>query len=129
VPQARWFPFRYGTFSKLLLSALGCGPGRSGIAIGERDVAVRMGWAFEGRAPLTSVQSARPLDGVVISRGAHGWRGDWLVNGAGDGLVEVMLDPPMPAHVIGVPVRARRLRLSVEDPADFVSALETASSG
>ena len=129
MPEARWFPFRYGSFSKLLLGVLGCGPGRSSIVLGERDVAVRMGWAFEGRAPLKSVRSARPVDGFVISRGAHGWRGNWLVNGAGDGLVEVTLDPPMRALVMGVPVKARRLRLSVDDPADFASALETASNG
>ena len=129
MPQARWFPFRYGTFSKLLLSALGCGPGRSSIAIGERDVAVRMGWAFAGRAPLTSVQSARPLDGVVISRGAHGWRGDWLVNGAGAGLVEILFDPPMAGHVLAVPVKVRRLRISVDDPDGLVAAIGGGDAG
>ena len=83
-----------------------------------------MGWSFDGRAPLQSVTSARPLEDTVISRGVHGWRGDWLVNGAGDRLVEVRFEPPMKGHVIGFPVRVRRLRVSVDDPAGLALALQ-----
>jgi hypothetical protein len=83
-----------------------------------------MGWSFGGRAPRASVTSVRALDDRVIGRGVHGWRSDWLVNGAGDGLVEILFDPPMRAHVIGVPVRVRRLRLSVDDPEGVVAAFE-----
>ena len=74
-------------------------------------------WSFSGRAPPGSVTSARVLtETVSLSRGVHGWRGDWLVNGAGDGLVEIRFDPPMRAHVLGFPVRVRRLRIAVDDP-------------
>jgi hypothetical protein len=59
----------------------------------------------------------------------HGWRSDWLVNGAGDGLVEVLFDPTMPARVVGVPVRVRRLRVSVDDPAAVVASLEPGGLG
>ena len=120
----QWFSLRYGAASRWLLTAFASGPRRSGIAVGDADVAVQMGVSFGGRAPLRSVTSAQPLDETVISRGAHGWRGDWLVNGAGDGLVEVLFEPPMKAHVLGVPVRVRRLRVSVEDPVGFARALE-----
>jgi hypothetical protein len=107
-----------------MLTLLASGPGRSGIAVGDADVAIEMGVSFGGRAPLPSVTSVRPLEETVISRGVHGWRGDWLVNGAGDGLVEIRFEPPLKAHVLGFPVRVRRLRVSVDDPAGLVRALE-----
>jgi hypothetical protein len=107
----------------VLLRVLGSGPGRSGIAVRDGDIAIEMGWSFSGRAPRRSVTSARLLQDTVVSRGVHGWRGDWLVNGAGDGLVEVLFDPPMRSHVAGVPVRVRRLRVSVDDPDGLARAL------
>ncbi len=99
----RWFSLRYGTFSGYLLKLVASGPERSGIAVNDADVAIEMGRSFGGRAPRGSVTSARPLAETVLSRGVHGWRGDWLVNGAGDGLVEVLFDPPMRARVLAVP--------------------------
>jgi hypothetical protein len=123
VGDARWFTLRFGTYSGPLLRLVGLGPHRSGIAVGTTDVAIEMGWGFSGRAPTASITSARTLDDTVVSRGVHGWRSDWLVNGAGDGLVEVLYDPPMRARVVGVPVRVRRLRVSVDDPGGVVAAL------
>jgi hypothetical protein len=45
------------------------------------------------------------------------------VNGAGDALVELRFEPPMRAHVLGVPVHVRRLRVAVDDPAGLVAAI------
>jgi hypothetical protein len=123
VGAPQWFTLRYGSFSRPLLKLFGSGPERSGIAVGDADLAITMGPSFGGRAPLESVTSARAVADTVISRGVHGWRGDWLVNGAGDGLVEILFDPPMKARVLGVPIGARRLRVSVDDPDGLVSAL------
>jgi hypothetical protein len=111
------------------MTLLALGPGRSSVAVGRADVSVQMGsWGFGGRAPTGSVTSARTLaETVSLSRGVHGWRGDWLVNGAGDGLAEIRFDPPMRAHVAGLPVRVRRLRIAVEDPERLVAALTGAS--
>ena len=121
---ARWFTLRYGTFSRILLKLVASGPDRSGVAVNSSDVAVKMGISFSGRAPRRSVVSARGLDeSVSVTRGVHGWRGDWLVNGAADGLVEVRFDPSMPAHVLGFPVHVRRLRVAVDDPEGLVAAL------
>ncbi len=58
------------------------------------------------------------------SRGAHGWRGRWLVNGAGDGLVVIDISPPARARVTGVPVRLRELTVSVEDPDALAAELQ-----
>ena len=124
----QWFSLRYGGISRWLLTLLAVGPGRSGAAVGDSDVAVTMGWGFGGRAPLRSISSATPIEETMaVTRGVHGWRGDWLVNGAGDGLVEVRFEPPMRAHVVGVPVRVRRLRVSVDDPEGFALALRDAA--
>lgn len=123
VSDARWFTLRFGAFSGPLLRLLGMGKAHSGIAVGPTGVAVEMGWGFTGRAPLASIASAQALEETVLGRGVHGWRSDWLVNGAGDGLVEVLFDPPIQARVVGVPVKVRRLRLSVDDPAAVVAAL------
>ena len=65
----------------------------------------------------------------VLSRGVHGWRGDWLVNGAGDGLVELRFDPPMRARVLGFPVHVRRLRVAVDDPDGLVQAIVGGDGG
>ena len=119
----RWFTLRFGTHSRFLLKLVASGPEKSGIALDDRELAITMGRIFNGRAPRAAVTSARTLSETVVSRGAHGWRGDWLVNGAGDGLVEVLFEPPMPGHVMMVPVRVRRLRVSVDEPDALVDAL------
>ena len=119
----QWFTLRYGAFSRYLLKLVGSGPAHSGIAVSDSDLAIKMGPSFDGRAPRGSVSSARALTDTVISRGVHGWRGDWLVNGAGVGLVEIIFDPPMGGHVLLFPVRVRRLRVAVEDPDGLVDAV------
>jgi hypothetical protein len=119
----RSFSLRYGRFSRPLLTAFASGPGRSQVVVDDTTVDVSMGPSFRGRAPLRAVISARPCAETVVSRGVHGWRGDWLVNGAGDGLVEVGFEPPMPARVLGFPVRVHRLRVSVNDPDGLIEAL------
>ena len=65
----------------------------------------------------------------MLNRGVHGWRGSWLVNGAGDGLVEVLFDPPMRARVLGFPVHVRRLRVAVDDPDGLVQAIAPGNAG
>ncbi len=119
----QWFTLRYGAYSRHLLKLLGSGPAHSGIAVSDGDLAIKMGRSFDGRAPRRSIVSARSLADTVISRGVHGWRGDWLVNGAGAGLVEILFDPPMAGHVLMFPVKVRRLRISVDDPDGLVGAM------
>jgi hypothetical protein len=123
VATPQWFTLRYGAYSRYLLKLVGSGPAHSGIAVSDADLAVKMGRGFDGRAPRGSVVSARSLTDTVLSRGVHGWRGDWLVNGAGAGLVEILFDPPMAGHVLAFPVKVRRLRISVDDPDGLVAAM------
>jgi hypothetical protein len=117
------FALRYGRFSRLLMTALASGPGRSAVSLDDVGLSVSMGMSFHGRADRSAVASARTLSQTVVSRGVHGWRGDWLVNGAGDGLVEVIFDPPMAGRVLMVPVHVRRLRVAVDDPDGLTAAI------
>jgi len=86
-----------------------------------------MGVSFRGRAACETITSVRRLDQKVISRGVHGWWGDWLVNGAGDRIVELRFEPPMRARILGFPIRVRRLRVSVDDPDGLVEAIAPSS--
>jgi hypothetical protein len=118
----RDFRFRYGVV-RPLLSVLGIGPAFSRVTVDGDRLLVRMGWAFRADIPLRSVTGARPYHGFVGGIGVHGWRGRWLVNGAATGLVQVDIDPPTRAYVCGVPIRLRRVRVSMESPEEFLAAL------
>jgi hypothetical protein len=129
VGAPQWFSLRYGAYSRFLLKLVGSGPEQSGIAVDDAALAIKMGRSFDGRAPRTSVVSARTLADQAIGRGVHGWRGDWLVNGAADGLVEIVFEPPMPGHVLLFPVHVRRLRIAVDDPDGLVVAVGPGGDG
>jgi hypothetical protein len=58
----------------------------------------------------------------VYSWGAHGWRGRWLVNGSSKGIVELTIDPPTRAYVMGVPVTLKTLWVSVTEPEALIEA-------
>lgn len=111
-----------------MLSALGAGPHFSAVEVDELRLRARMGWAFRAEVPLESVTAVRPYTGLVTGIGVHGWRGRWLVNGAASGLVDIDIDPPARAYVLGVPVRLRTLRISVESPESLIAALGSESS-
>lgn len=99
------------------------GPARSRVLVTDDEVRVEMGWAFRSIVPRTSVRSVARRDRTVWSRGVHGWRGRWLVNGAGDGLVVIEIDPPSRATIGPVGIRPHELTVSVDDPDALVAAL------
>lgn len=91
--------------------------------VGDDVLVVRLGWAFHAVVPRSSIIAARPDRRRVVSRGAHGWSGRWLVNGAGTGLVAITIEPAGRARVLGVPVSLRELVVSADDPEGLVAAL------
>ncbi len=117
------FAFRYDLFSRILLTPLGLGAHFSGLRVSDDTVTVRMGWGFRSTFPRSAVTNVGRLGGPVISRGVHGWRGQWLVNGGGRPLSEITLEPTQRARVCGVPVKLRRLLLSMQDHDGLVEAL------
>lgn len=116
------FPIRFGMFRPLLW-LMGAGPGSSAVEVDADRLRTRMGPHFRADVPLTSIRAVRPFTGLVGGIGVHGWRGRWLVNGAARGVVEIDIDPPARARVLGVPVRLRTLQVSVESPEELIAVL------
>ncbi len=62
--------------------------------------------------------------GAVPRLGGRAWLagGRWLVNGSSKGVVELTIDPPVQAKVVGVPTTLRTLLVSVTDPDALIAA-------
>lgn len=118
------FPIRFDDWYGLLFSALLMSPASSYIEVGDSLVVARMGWGFRTRFPISAVTKTSRLDDSPISRGVHGWRGRWLVNGSGEGIVVIDIDPVQRAWVTGFPVRLRQLMVSVSDPEGLRAAFK-----
>jgi hypothetical protein len=117
------FPVRFDPAYRVLSSALLLLPSDSFVEIEGGEVRVRMAWGFRARFPRSAVTSATDFAKRPLSRGVHGFAGRWLVNGSGDGIVRIVLEPRQRAWVMGFPVRLRELLVSVESPADLRAAL------
>ena len=114
---------RYERWFLPLSVPLGMGPANSSATVEGDTLHVAMGWAFAADIPLASITDAKPNSGRVLGWGVHGWRGRWLVNGSSQGIVELTIDPPVQARVLGVSTTLRNLRVSVTDPDAFIASL------
>lgn len=107
-------PIRYGAPWRWLLPLLLLPARAAYIRIDGDAVKVRMGWAFRARflrSDVMEVAKHRP----VVSIGAHGWRGRWLVNGAHRPIAVIRLSQPVRGRVVGFPTQIREILVSVED--------------
>lgn len=114
-------PIRFDPWYAPVASALRVGPRDSYLELHDDAVAVHMGWGFDARFPRSAIRAVTAGLQAPWSRGVHGFWGRWLVNGSGDRIVALELEPPQRARVLGVPVRLRQLKVSVDDP-DAVAA-------
>lgn len=117
------FPIRFESWYRVLSSSLLLFPSKSYVDVSDDAVSVRMGWAFSTTFPRSVVVAASRLERPPISRGVHGFGGRWLVNGAGDGILVMDLEPSQPARVLGFPVKLRQLMVSVDDPEALARSL------
>ena len=117
------FPISFERWYRYLSTAIGLPPTSSYVDLEGDQIQVRMGWAFRSRFPRQAVAEASLLGRKPMSRGVHGFAGVWLVNGSGSGILEVRLEPSQRAYVLGIPVRLRRLLVSVEEPSRLAAAL------
>jgi hypothetical protein len=122
--MATRFPIRFEPTYRRISSLLLISPSDSYLEIDAAQVSVRMAWSFRSRFPRAAVATVAVSDERPLSRGVHGFRGRWLVNGSGQGIVVIDLDPVQGAYVLGFPVRLRQLRVSVEEPQRLMSALD-----
>ena len=94
-------------------------------SLSDTELQVRMGWAFRARIARDAIKAA------THDPRAHWWavgvhatgRRSWLVNGSTRGVVWLDLEPLAPARTLGLPLRLRRLGISVEDPDQFAAAI------
>jgi hypothetical protein len=118
------FSIKFEGSYALLSTALFIFPSHSYVEVRGDEVSVRMGWAFRARFDRSCVTGASALGKrIPLTRGVHGWAGRWLVNGSGDGILAIDLDPRRRAYVMGFPVKLRQLQVSVDDPAALAAAL------
>jgi hypothetical protein len=113
---------RYERWFLAVSVPLGLGPKRSEVQVQDGTLHVRFGWGFRTEIPLTSIKDAKPNNDRVYAWGAHGWRGRWLVNGSSKDIVELTIDPPARAYVMGAPIKLRTLYVSVTDPQALIAA-------
>ncbi len=124
MPPAR-FPIRYSRFNAVLMGLLGMGPRSSGVEVDDDEVRVRMGRWFRATIPRPSIVDADRYRYVWWAYGVHFvWRGPWIVNGSGHGVVSVTVDPPVGARALGFPITLRQLLVSLEDPDGFLAAID-----
>jgi hypothetical protein len=134
--SATKFPISFDRPSRTPMTVLGAGPNVSHVKVSSSTVDVRLGWAFHATIPRQAVVSARSLSKdelrgpfrLSVLRGVNYWRGTALVNGAGTGLVEIMLDPPELVRLGPFAVRMHRLIVSTEDQSGIVAALSTSTT-
>ncbi len=105
--------------------ATALGARSAAIEVDEAHVVVAYGPWFRADVPREAVASVEGWERRTITRGVHGWRGRWLVNGAGVGLVHIRFEPEQRARTIGFPVRLRELVVNVADPAALLDELGT----
>ena len=113
VPANR-IPIKYGSPWKWILPVLLLPEKGAYIEIDGGLVHVRMSWGFRltfSRSDIMEIVDHRP----VVSIGAHGWKGRWLVNGAHSPIAVIRLTHPSPGRVVGFPVRVREILVSVEE--------------
>jgi hypothetical protein len=118
------FPIKFETGYALLSRSLFLSPSSSYVELANGEVRVQMGWAFRAtfeRARISRAYSR--AERIPLTRGVHGWGGRWLVNGAGDGILVIDLEPKQRAYVMGFPVSLRQVLVSVDDPAAVAATL------
>ena len=119
-------PIRFDPAYRVLSSALFISPEDSYLEFQDDQVNVRMAWAFRARFPRSAVASTAMGGFRPFSRGVHGIAGRWLVNGSGQGIVVIDLEPSRHARVLGFKVKLRQLMVSVDEPERLIAALKKA---
>jgi hypothetical protein len=117
-------PIKYSKAWSWLLTIMLIPRQLSYIEIDGGTIRVRMSYAFRARFTRGDISEVR-TNRTVLSIGAHGFRGRWLVNGAHRPIARITFALPVRARVLGFPVQLRELLVSVADVAELQRALLT----
>jgi hypothetical protein len=117
------FPIRFDVWYRVLSTALLLSPSDSFVEVEGDEVRIRMAWGFRARFRRSAVLSATEHRRKPLSRGVHGFAGRWLVNGSGEGIVNIALEPRQRGYVMGFPVQLRNVLVAMEDPVGLMAAL------
>jgi hypothetical protein len=120
VATGKRYRISYGALGPLL-TVLGLGRRFSFIERSGDQLHVKMGWGFRARFPVASIRSVTPYSGVAMGIGVHGFGGNYLVNGKANGIVTLEIEPTARAFVIGIPVKLRKLSVSLDEPEQFIA--------
>ncbi|MBJ6764875.1 hypothetical protein JGU66_29270 [Myxococcaceae bacterium JPH2] len=115
-----------GAWSPLLVLFGGTSE-RSFVDVTPDVVTFRFGF-FEARIPRTDILGAARAEWPML--GGIGWRvgvGTVGLIGARQNVVAVDLREPHRVSVLGLPVRARRIFVSLEEPEPFIADLQAAT--
>ena len=123
------FPILFDPLYGALSTALFMPPAKSYVEVDGGEVRVRMSWGFAAQFPKSAVKGVSRLARKPISRGVHGFAGRWLVNGSGNGIVIIDLDPAQRGYVMGFPVKLRQLMVSMEEAEQFMVVLSNKGEG
>lgn len=119
------FPIRFEPCYAGLSRSLFLSPQASYIEVDSHWVRVQMAWAFRTQFPRSAIRAVTPTHHAPLSRGVHGWGGRWLVNGSGDRILSIELQPTQRAYVTGFPVRLKQLLISVTEARDLIALLNS----
>ena len=111
----------------VLLSVTGAGSGNAELT--PEALTVRLGRTWHATIPRAAIKTAGRAASTTLSIGAHGWRGDWLVNTTTTALVVLTIEPEAEGRCLGIRIRLRRLRVSLADPDAFLAELGAPAPG
>jgi hypothetical protein len=121
------FEISYNPASRLLLTLLGAGPGRSSVEVHQDTVDARLGWVGGVQIPRPAITSVERVDRIPwwLGWGLHsGFRGVWALNGSSTGAVLLTFGDGATGKVLGMPIRPRKVYLSLEDPHGFIATVQ-----
>jgi len=122
----RRFGVRYSSWLLPLFLILLLGPRRAFVRVTDREVRVRMGWAFDATIPRANLRNVARQPDWWLAIGVHtNFRGSWLVNGSSTGIVGFQVEPPVRATSAGFGGNVSRLSIALEEPEAFIAALRS----
>lgn len=125
------FALSFNTFTKVLFTVLGAGPGHAWAEVKAGTVRAQLGWSGHITVPQSRIASAERVDSIPwwLGFGMHGnGSGTWAINGSSDGVVKLTFSEPANGRVLIFPIRPRALYLSLEDRDSFIAALENTTA-